>query len=108
MEGNKLLSSLCYFSIFFAPFLFPILVWIFGDEEAKTHAKKALWTHLIPIIGTIIAGIIIFSIGIGQIWTGDVSGGLLLATVIAVAVCVIIDIYYFIWNIIKGIQVLSA
>ncbi|MES9729948.1 DUF4870 domain-containing protein, partial [Bacillus safensis] len=26
MRENKILSSLCYFSIFFAPFLFPIIV----------------------------------------------------------------------------------
>ncbi|CEI82794.1 DUF4870 domain-containing protein [Oceanobacillus oncorhynchi] len=108
MEGNKLLSSLCYFSIFFAPFLFPILVWILGDEETKGHAKKALWTHLIPIIATIIAGIIIFSIGIGQVWTDEVSGRLFIAMIIAIAVCFIIDVYYFIWNIVKGIKVLSS
>ena len=107
MEGNKLLSSLCYFSIFFAPFLFPIVVWILGDEETKVHAKKALWTHLIPIIATTIAGIIIFTVGMGQIWAGEANGGFLLTTVIAIAICVIIDIYYFIWNIIKGIKVLS-
>ncbi|WP_077603971.1 DUF4870 domain-containing protein [Oceanobacillus sojae] len=108
MEGNKLLSSLCYFSIFFAPFLFPIVVWILGDEETKVNAKKALWTHLIPIIATIIAGTIIFTIGMGQIWAGEVNGGLLLTTIIATVICFIIDIYYFIWNIIKGIKVLTA
>ncbi|MGM2834189.1 DUF4870 domain-containing protein, partial [Bacillus cereus group sp. Bce025] len=26
MKGNNILSSLCYFSIFFAPFLLPIIV----------------------------------------------------------------------------------
>ncbi|WP_080873537.1 DUF4870 domain-containing protein [Oceanobacillus timonensis] len=107
MEGNKLLSSLCYFSIFFAPFLFPILVWIFGNEETKAHAKKALWTHLIPIIAIIIAGSIIVLIRVGQIGQGNPDGMLLITTMIAIAVCFIIDIYYFIWNIVKGIKVLS-
>ncbi|MEB9979899.1 DUF4870 domain-containing protein, partial [Bacillus cereus] len=27
MKGNNILSSLCYFSIFFAPFLLPIIVY---------------------------------------------------------------------------------
>ncbi|MFD1066557.1 DUF4870 domain-containing protein [Oceanobacillus locisalsi] len=107
MEGNKLLSSLCYFSIFFAPFLFPILVWILGDEETKAHAKKALWTHLIPILATILAGTIILLMSLGKIGQGDPGGMLFITTIIAIVVCVIIDIYYFIWNIVKGIKVLS-
>lgn len=108
MESNKLLASLCYFSIFFAPLLFPIIVWIIGNEETKPHAKKALWTHIIPTIATIIAGIVIFSVGFGQIWSGEADGLLIITTVIAMIICIIIDVYYFIWNIIKGIQVLSV
>ncbi|NQD52466.1 DUF4870 domain-containing protein, partial [Bacillus altitudinis] len=35
MRENKILSSLCYFSIFFAPFLFPIIVYFLGKDEVK-------------------------------------------------------------------------
>lgn len=40
MKENKLLSALSYWSIFFAPILFPILVWILGNESTALHAKK--------------------------------------------------------------------
>ena len=33
MEGNKLLAALCYFSVFFAPFLFPIIVYFVTKHE---------------------------------------------------------------------------
>lgn len=46
MNGNKLLSAFSYWSIFFAPLLFPIIVWIFGDSETKAHAKK-LYGHIL-------------------------------------------------------------
>ncbi|MGG0188230.1 DUF4870 domain-containing protein, partial [Bacillus rhizoplanae] len=50
MKSNNILSSLCYFSIFFAPFLFPIIVFFIAEGDVKYHAKKALWTHIIPFI----------------------------------------------------------
>ena len=50
MNGNKILAALSYFSVLFAPILFPIIVWIVGDAETKPHAKRALWTHIIPSI----------------------------------------------------------
>lgn len=101
MRENKILSSLCYFSIFFAPFLFPIIVYFLGQDDVKYHAKKSLWTHLIPYL--------IFGIGIigsGLLGMKDIShaGPFLLATY---AVTFIVAIYFFIWNIVKGIKVFS-
>ena len=48
MKGNNILSSLCYFSIFFAPFLLPIIVYFVAEDEVKYHAKKAFWSHVFP------------------------------------------------------------
>src|SRR5699024_1321770 len=50
MTSDKFLSSLCYFSVFFAPFLFPIMVWILTKDEVRYHSGKALWTHIVPYI----------------------------------------------------------
>ncbi|GAB2556667.1 DUF4870 domain-containing protein [Gracilibacillus alcaliphilus] len=110
MEGNKLLSSLCYFSIFFAPLLFPILVWIFGDEVTKPHAKKALWTHIIPALTAIAAVLVIGFLGIWQFQNNleNASMVLLISTSIAMVVCFLISLYFLIWNIVKGIQILIS
>ncbi|WP_240514898.1 DUF4870 domain-containing protein, partial [Bacillus cereus] len=59
---NVILSSLCYFSIFFAPFFFPILLYLICEGEVKYHAKKAFWTHLIPYLSIIIGFILPTSI----------------------------------------------
>lgn len=51
---RNLLSSLCYFSIFFAPFLFPIIVWIaVRDSCVQSHAKRALLSHFFPVLAVI-------------------------------------------------------
>ncbi|PII42485.1 DUF4870 domain-containing protein [Bacillus velezensis] len=93
MRENKILSSLCYFSIFFAPFLFPIIVYFLSRDDVKEHAKKSLWTHLIPYL-------------IGLLGMNDIrhAGPFLLATY---AVTFLVAIYFFIWNIVKGIKVFS-
>lgn len=48
LENNNqnVLSSLNYFSVFFAPFLLPIVVWICAKKPVTTHAKKALLNHI--------------------------------------------------------------
>ncbi|MBO1626098.1 DUF4870 domain-containing protein [Bacillus arachidis] len=103
MKGNNILSSLSYFSIFFAPILVPIIIYFIAEKEVKYHAKKALWTHLIPcvtvIIGLALTGVVQFSI-----LSENAVGIALLGTV---AIAFILSIYYFIWNIVKGIKVLK-
>jgi hypothetical protein len=100
MKGNTILSSLCYLSILFAPFLFPLIVYFVAQPEVKSHAKKALWTHLIPYValflGILLSLIIPYqkTMGIGVFLTFAITS--------------ILIIYYFIWNIIKGIKILTA
>ncbi|MGE8203909.1 DUF4870 domain-containing protein [Heyndrickxia sp. NPDC080065] len=105
MKENNILSSLCYFSIFFAPFLFPIIVYFLASGDVKYHAKKSLWTHLIPYL--------ILFVGIGA-FGGIGASGILEANQIAAGwvityiVFIFIGIYFFIWNIVKGIKVLKG
>ncbi len=105
MNGNKILAALSYFSVLFAPILFPIIVWIVGDAETKPHAKRALWTHIIPSIATFIGVTILGIMGLGSDQP-DVTLGI--GTMIVLCICGIISLYYFIWNIVKGIKVLKA
>ncbi|AQR76808.1 DUF4870 domain-containing protein [Paenibacillus larvae] len=101
MKENNVLSSLCYFSIFFAPFLFPIVVYFLANGKVKYHAKSALWNHLIPYIAILIGAVASGVIGVkGGTETG--MGGLVI-----IAIVIAIAIYCFIWNIVKGIKVLK-
>ncbi|GIP61455.1 membrane protein [Virgibacillus pantothenticus] len=103
MKPNNILSSLCYFSVFFAPFLFPIIVYFLADTNVKQHAKRALGMHLVPFI-TIVGLIIAFvTAGVSNM-NETISGGLILITGI---LAVIINIYYFILNLISGVKVLN-
>ena len=92
---RQLLSSLCYFSIFFAPFLFPVVVWIAsGDFYVAKHAKKALISHALPVAAGIVLLIFTFKSG---------SFGA------AIGYAVVFGIIYFasvVYNIVKGINVL--
>ncbi|MEQ2528802.1 DUF4870 domain-containing protein [Bacillaceae bacterium CLA-AA-H227] len=103
MDSNKILAALSYFSIFFAGIIVPIVVLcVSGDKEVKHHAKKALISHLLLLIPV---PIIIFAafadiIGIHQ---GEVPIMLFVGFIISI----ILSIVIFIWNIVKGIQVLS-
>ncbi|GAC43323.1 DUF4870 domain-containing protein [Paenibacillus popilliae] len=105
MNGNKLASALCYWSVLFAPILFPIIVWIVGAPDTKTHAKRALWTHILPTITAIFgfAALGVISVGVQE---PEVTLGI--GSMILFALCGIVSIYFFIWNIIKGIQVIKS
>ncbi|MGR5984647.1 DUF4870 domain-containing protein [Bacillus cytotoxicus] len=105
MNGNKILVALSYWSVFFAPIIFPIIIWIIGENETKIHAKKALWTHIIPGITAFLGMIIIGMLGITSNQP-DITLGI--GSIIIIGICGIISIYFFIWNIVKGIQVLKS
>jgi hypothetical protein len=103
VETRKVLSSLCYFSIFFAGFIFPLAVYFAtGDEVTKTHAKKSLISHLIPLIPT---PLLIFAV-IYEFPSMQDSVPVL--TIIGIVVLVITWIAVVIYNIVKGIKVLVA
>ncbi|MEH6908116.1 DUF4870 domain-containing protein [Neobacillus drentensis] len=103
METRKVLSSLCYFSIFFAGFIFPLIVYIAtGDAVTKRHAKKSLLSHLIPLIPT---PLLIFAFYYDLTNTPDSVPAF---TIICIVVLILIWIVVIIWNIIKGVKVLVA
>lgn len=100
METNRLVSSLCYFSIFFAGFIFPIAVYFIVDDlEVKEHAKKALLSHLIPLI-TI--PVVVFTL----IFTGGEPTMLAVGGIFVFILLGVINLGVLIWNIVKGIKVL--
>ncbi|WP_170008183.1 DUF4870 domain-containing protein [Bacillus fonticola] len=99
---GQILASLCYFSLFFAGFLFPIVVYfITSSEYVKRHAKAAFLSHLLPFI--------LFIIGIAIVISGAIAGtdAFAFGGVLFIIIMVIVDFIILIWNVIKGIQVLQ-
>ncbi|MEH7116437.1 DUF4870 domain-containing protein [Neobacillus vireti] len=107
MESRKVLSSLCYFSIFFAGFIFPLAVYLAtGDQETKSHAKKSLVSHLIPLITTPLIIFAAFHDFTSQ--PNALPNALPIFTIISIIVLILLWLVIVIWNIIKGVKVLTA
>ncbi|WP_278926591.1 hypothetical protein [Staphylococcus auricularis] len=97
-SANNILSSFCYFSVFFAPFIFPLIVWILASGDTSRHAGKALLYHILPIIFFILLGVSI------SMYTYDYNN-------ITLIVCLItgfLTFYYIIKNLYLGIKLLFA
>ncbi|WP_064093039.1 DUF4870 domain-containing protein [Rossellomorea aquimaris] len=103
METNKVLSALCYFSIFFAGFILPIIVYFLSDNpHVKKDAKAAFLSHLLPVITIplILAGIFL-DIGI---FAG--GSGMPFFFIMMAGLSILISVVVVIWNVYKGIKVL--
>ncbi|MGM0838343.1 MAG: helix-turn-helix domain-containing protein [Bacillota bacterium] len=107
-SNRNFISSLSYFSFFFAPFFFPLLTMIFGYEEIKRHGKRALISHLIPI-ATFIFMVFIYMIiyflsakieGIGVPSSTVVGSSMFLLALITIGVAI--------WNIKEGVKQLRS
>ncbi|WP_108671613.1 DUF4870 domain-containing protein [Peribacillus acanthi] len=100
METNKVLASLNYFSVFFAPFLLPIIVYFVSDDAfVKNHAKSAFLSHIIPLVFiplAIVAGFADFTIG----------SGFPILMMISLVLSGLASFVIFIWNIVRGIKIL--
>lgn len=95
MKAEKVLSSLCYFSVFFAPFLFPIIIYVLASGETRQHAGKSLWIHLVPYLCVFI-GLMAAALNATN------------QTISLIIICIfgVIGVYYFILNFVRGIKVL--
>jgi cytochrome bd-type quinol oxidase subunit 2 len=98
VDTNRILSSLCYFSIFFAGFILPIAVYFITDsKEVKEHAKYALISHIIPLLSFILF-LLVFVFP-------SVETQLFVAVFVFV-IFGVINVGVIIWNVVKGIKVL--
>lgn len=97
---EKLLAFLSYFSVFFAPVLFPLIVWLVAPQPVSTHGKKALIYHILPTVFSIIAFacfMVLFNT------SGAVMTTLL---VIVIIITIVGSLYYLVYNLYAGIKVL--
>lgn len=95
-KNNKLISALCYFSLFITPFLLPLVVYFIVDEvEVKRHAAASFLSHLLPVI-------IIPFLFIGVIFSHAPTPWIIASGFIGF----FLVIGTVIWNIARGIQLL--
>ncbi|MBE1555884.1 DUF4870 domain-containing protein [Sporosarcina limicola] len=113
MTNNKVLAALCYFSIFFAPLLLPIIVYfVTDDREVKYHAKRSLLSHLIPVVLLIVVFVImIFSMmsfrGSFDEMTENSFSFWQFAPFLFMLIYGLLFMIIFIWNVIQGVKVLK-
>lgn len=106
MQDNRVLNALSYFSVLFAPFLVPIIIWILGkDEDVKHHAKRALISHIIPLALMIILIIAMFVGMIAEYQTNFMNDGGIILLVLFVLL-IVTYLISFVWNIFQGIKVI--
>ena len=105
-DNSYVLSALSYLSIFFAPVILPLFVWILADEPTSGHGKKALGNHVITWISFFIGrAAFIFS---KEVFDKPFDHQLLIfviALIIAI-VFFLIALILYILNIIRGIKIL--
>lgn len=113
MSNNKILSAICYFSIFFSPLLLPAIVFFVTDDyEVKSHAKKSLISHLAPII-LLIVGFVLFwfsMVSFETRMTTIATGGFdfwAFAPLIFMALYGLLFLVVVIWNVYQGVKVLK-
>lgn len=100
MEMKKILNALSYFSLFFAPFLFPIVVYFVAtDHDVKYHAKRAFISHIIPALSAVIL-VIMFGVSV------FVNSALSIGIIVLFLLVGLVDFIILVWNVIQGIKAL--
>ena len=103
-KNNKILSAICYVSLLFAPFLLPIVVYFFiKDKEVQYHAKRALLSHSIPTVLSILLAVLGF-IGTFSMNYEDMSG-FIIKMFVMMGIYFGITIGVVIWNLVQAYRV---
>lgn len=117
LDNNRVLSALCYFSIFFAGFILPLIVYFVAtDQEVKRHAKRAFISHLLLIIPTIIGVILFIAViainpfapSMNSIESSANGTVLAISWIVFIILEAVLSLVVFIWNIIQGVKVLRV
>lgn len=106
-KNQNILSALSYFSVFFAPIVLPILVWILSEKPTSTHGRKALFNHIYIYF-------FIFLINVCYIFSREVfekpfDNPYLISNVsLGIGVVLMVVVFaIFLLNIIRGIKLLT-
>ncbi|MFX3630137.1 MAG: DUF4870 domain-containing protein [Ectobacillus sp.] len=99
-SSEKLLAAGSYFSLFFAPFLFPIIIYfVVSKPQVKYHAKQAFVSHILPVLWLI--AFLVFLVFTRSL---EAVSALVIFGFIGFG---ILNVIIAIWNIVKGVKVLA-
>ncbi|HEJ8566607.1 TPA: hypothetical protein SMJ81_002627 [Staphylococcus aureus] len=105
-DNSYVLSALSYLSIFFAPVILPLFVWILADEPTSEHGKKAFINHIMTWVSFFIARLaFIFS---KEVFDKPLDHQLLIFSILLIITIIffLIALILYILNINRGIKIL--
>lgn len=104
-RNQAIIASLCYFSVFIAPVIVPIVAYFVVDEkETKRHAIRSLLSHIVPFAGWLVC----YRFFGGAIAIDGESVLPVFVMIGGVIVYFLVVLGIIIWNVIQGIKVLRA
>ena len=109
MENQKILSAFSYLSIFFAPFIVPLVVYFVSkDGDVKRHAIRALISHLIPFVFGIIFFIvfIVSSMSLNTFEPSANGNTFIIIWFASFAIYLLVSLGIVIWNIVQAVRVI--
>lgn len=109
MENQKILSAFSYLSIFFAPFIVPVIVYFVSkDSDVKRHSIRALISHLIPFIfGIIFFIVFVFStISLNTFDPSSNGNTFIIIWFISFGIYLLVSLGIVIWNIVQAVRVI--
>lgn len=104
-QSGRVLAAVSYFSIFFAPIILPIILWIFADKPASTHVAKSLFYHIITYIGPIL---LVLSAAFGTAIIDQQNTTIAIIAIVVAILLLVVTIWYTIKNIYRGIKILIS
>lgn len=106
-RNENIASSISYLSVFFAPVLLPIVMWIIADQPVSTHAREALFNHILTWICFALAP---FALMISASFMGNASTNMdswvVFGSWVIAVILGLVGVYLFIQNIVRGIKLL--
>ncbi|MEK4427086.1 hypothetical protein [Solibacillus sp. FSL K6-1523] len=107
MDNSKGLSAIGYLSIFFAPFIVPLFIFLVSKEQVvRSHAKRAFISHSVPFVLGIIFLLLFVSASFFALYTTSFNGNTFLLSAIIFILYLLLFISIAIWNLVQAIKVL--
>lgn len=102
---TRIINALSYFSIFFLPVLFPLIVWVIArtsvERSIVANARKAFWSQLFPALYILLA---LFVYSVNEIRKFTTHPGALLGILLTFAL--LFALLLFIYNVAMGVKML--
>lgn len=108
IENQKILSAFSYLSIFFAPFIVPLIIYfVSNDRDVKRHAIRALISHIIPFVFGIIFFMVFLFSTVQNTFEPSSNGYIsIIIWFVLFAIYLLVSLGIIIWNIVQAIRVI--